>query len=228
MLASRIFLGRARRNLERRLSRLWIDTFAKRTNYDLDRLGSLQNGWFAPQDMPSDSLCYCVGVGLDASFDFELAELGYDVHSFDPTPPAINYMKEANSGRVTFHPWGVLDDDRTDRLFFPLNKSHGSYFIDNLHFSNDYYEVPFYRLETIISKLDHRTPFLLKMDIEGSWYRVVPDIISAGILPEFLMLEYDSPAPVGRVSKVHNVLETSGYKMIVREADNVVYKREQT
>jgi FkbM family methyltransferase len=228
MLATRIFLGRARRNVERRVSRLWIDAFAHRTRETLDRLGSDENGWYAPAAMPSHALWYCIGVGLDASFDFELAGRGFDVHSFDPTPPAIDYMNCQPHGRVNLHPWGVLDADTTDRLHVPLNPTHGSYFLENLHHSKRDFEVPFYRLETILGKLNHKTPYLLKMDIEGNWFRVIPDIIAAGILPEFLMLEYDSPASVNRVSRAHRVLENSGYAMVLREADNVVYRRVNT
>ena len=220
-----VFSGRAWRNVNRRISRAYLDMTSARTDQKMVRLGSAENGWYAPAEFPPGALCYCIGVGQDATFDFDLAAHGGDVHSFDPTPPAIAYMDKNNRGRVTFHPWGVLDRDASMRLYHPLSEEHGSYFIHDLHKTEKFYEVPCYRLSTIMDKLGHTEIHLIKMDIEGSWYEAIPDILSDGILPRFFEIEFDSPAPVWRVSRIKRMLESKGYRLILREHDNAVYER---
>jgi FkbM family methyltransferase len=220
-----VFLGRAWRHSNRRISRLFLDVSGKRTDHDLVRLGSAQNGWYAPTDLPAGALCYCIGVGRDASFDFELARMGGDVHSFDPTPPAVEYMQENNKGQVAFHPWGVLDKDASMRLYFPLSGDHGSYFIHDLHKTGKFYDVPCYQLSTIMKKLGHSDIHLMKMDIEGSWYEAIPNILASGIYPVFFEIEFDSPAPVWRVSKIVRDLHRHGYRLVLRKEDDAVFKR---
>ena len=40
------------------------------------------------------AVCYCVGVGTNASFGLALAELGHEVQSFDPAPLALDYVSK--------------------------------------------------------------------------------------------------------------------------------------
>jgi len=220
-----VFAGRAWRNLNRRVSRLYLDTMVPKIQHDLDKLGSDDHGWYAPKDMPDGARCYCMGVGRDATFDLALSERGAEVHSFDPTPSAVEHMEKVNNGKIQFHPWGVLDSDSSMRLYFPMDEAHGSYFIHDLHGTGRYHEVPCYRVSTIMEKLNHDSVYLVKMDIEGSWYEAVPDMLNSDIKPEFIEIEFDSPAPVWRVSKVVRALVANGYKQALREGDNLVYKK---
>lgn len=223
------FLGRLWRNINRRISRLYLDrSLGGRDAIGWVRIGSVENGWYAPPDMPVGARCYCIGVGQDASYDWALAERGAEVHAFDPTPHAIAYMQDHNRDRVTFHPWGMMDKDRTIRLYFPFDERHGSYFAEDLHGTGKYHEVPCYRFETIMGRLGHSSDslYLVKMDIEGSWYQVLPDMVRSGILPQVLQVEYDSPAPLWRVRPVHRMLIGKGYHLVLREADNAIYHRQ--
>jgi FkbM family methyltransferase len=240
MKQAAVFLGRAWRNLNRRISRLYLNRQLRGAGGGpgggpaggaasgpggFERLGSAQNGWYRPRDLPRGARCYCIGVGLDASFDFALAERGAEVHAFDPTPAAIAYMERVNAGRVAFHPWGVLDSDSTMRLYQPMSADHGSHFLHDLHQTGKFHEVPCYRLATIMGKLGHDRIDLMKMDIEGSWYEALQDMVAAGIRPGILEVEYDSPAPIWRVARIHRLLVRAGYALILREADNAIYRR---
>lgn len=218
-----VFIRRAWRNLNRRVSRLYIGKATSSQLTGLRRLGSAENGWFVDDEMPNGSLCYCLGVGRDASYDFALAEAGAEVHSFDPTPHSVEYMSRENKGRVHFHPWGVYDYDGTMRLFRPLSESHGSYFVNDLHLTGKFVDLPCFRLTTIMRLLNHEDIYLLKMDIEGSWFKCLLDIIKSNIFPVILQVEFDSPAPVWKVRKIHKLLRSNGYAVAIRERDNVVY-----
>lgn len=221
-----VFVGRAWRNLNRQVSRLYLELNNKRESQSLERLGSEAHGWYAPKQFPSGARCYCIGVGRDATFDFALAERGAEVHSFDPTPAAIEYMDQNNADRVSFHPWGVLNKDSTMRLYFSMPQNPGLYFAHDLHKTNKFHEVPCYRMATIMQKLGHEAPYLVKMDIEGGWYEATLDMLNSGICPTFMEIEFDSPAPIWRVARVYRALREAGYRLVLRQGDNAVFKRD--
>lgn len=220
-----VFTGRAWRNVNRRISRQYVKLFARKVTapFAMKRYGSDYGGWYAPDPLPAGALCYCIGVGADATFDFELKRLGGDVHSFDPTPYSIRYMEEHADKGVTFHPWGLWNENTTMKLFAPLSKEHHSHFLTDLHSTGSYEEVDCLTLGTIMERLGHKDIFLLKMDIEGSWYETLSEFIPKGIHPKILGVEFDSPAPVWRVAKTVSMLEKHGYSLAVQEKDNVTF-----
>jgi FkbM family methyltransferase len=223
----KLFLGRAWRKANRIVSRLYLKTFCKVAPHALTRHGSDYGGWYAPDDMPAGALCYCIGVGRDATFDFALGDLGAEVHAFDPTPLAVDYMAQHTDKQVTFHPWGLWDSDKTMKFYVPYGEGHASHFTTDLHGTGRYHEVPCYALDTIRRKLGHedREIYLLKMDIEGAWYESLLDFIPKGTRPTCLGVEFDSPAPVWRVARVVTMLQKHGYRVAVIEKDNVTFMR---
>jgi FkbM family methyltransferase len=223
---ARVWLGRAWRNLNRRISRLYVDSRLKSSPVALTRYGRGEGAWMAPETIPDGAVIYCGGVGVDATFDFDLkTRTGADVHSFDPTPKAIAYMERKNEAGVAFHPWGMLDEDRVVRFYMPLSETHQSSFIHDLHNTGKYVEAQCYRLATTMKKLGHDSLYLLKIDIEGSWYEVLLDMVGGAVRPTIVNVEFDSPAPVWRVRRVTSALEGAGYVPVLREKDNVTFHR---
>lgn len=179
----------------------------------------------APASIPKGAVVYCGGVGLDASFDFDLRKRsGAEVHSFDPTPKAIDYMERSNDCGVIFHPWGMAGEDRTLRFYMPLAESQ-NLFTTDLHRTGQYIEAQCYRLSTIMEQLGHQELFLMKIDIEGSWYDFTRDFIAQGIVPTVFNIEFDSPAPLWRVREITRLLARAGLFPVFREKDNVSFVR---
>lgn len=54
-------------------------------NHKLEKLGSKYGGWIVPVDiLDKNSICYCVGVGEDITFDLELIKrFDCQVYAFD-------------------------------------------------------------------------------------------------------------------------------------------------
>lgn len=223
--SAQVFMGRAWRNLNRRISRQYLKRHEATSAADLHRLGSDYGGWYAPKRMPPGAICYCAGVGVDATFDFAIREAGADVHSFDPTPGSITYMEENAEKGVSFHPWGLWNENAEMKFYFPLNEDHTSFFLKNMHKSDKYFTGHCYTLKHIMEKLDHKQIYLLKIDIEGSWYEVIKDFVADKIFPKFLGVEFDSPAPVWRVAEICKLLARNGYAVVVVEKDNVTFER---
>jgi FkbM family methyltransferase len=168
----------------------------------LTRLGTEEGGWVVPLDQLSEkSVCYCVGAGEDISFDSGLVDrLGCQVHVFDPTPRAIAHVhKRLQSSdaagwrdRLLFHAIGVYNENRDLRFYAPRNPSDVSHSIENLQRTEDYFVAECRTLRTIMDELGHDAIDLLKLDIEGAEHRVLRQMVSDGIRPRLLCVEFDT------------------------------------
>jgi FkbM family methyltransferase len=220
----KVWTGRAWRNINRKISRLYVSCLIKDSPVPLVRYGHGEGSWMAPEKIPNNAIIYCGGVGVDASFDFDLKNrTNADVHSFDPTPKAIEYMEMNNGCGVSFHPWGMLDRDAVVRFYDTLSDEQQSY--SDLHNTGKFTELKCYKISSIMKELNHNHIYLLKIDIEGSWYQVLIDMTGDSIFPDFINVEFDSPAPIWRVRPVMSVLAAAGYAPVFRERDNVVLVR---
>ena len=220
--------GRAWRKLNRLLSIRWLAWRVAHSRIALEKYGEGHAAWYVPADIEPGAVAYCGGVGLDASFDFALAERkGLQVFSFDPTLGSIAYMDEHNDGRVKFYPWGLLDADCTVRFYGPANPEHANWFTQDLHGSSRHFDAQCFTLRTVMTKLGHDRIDLLKIDIEGSWNRVLARMLDDGIAPPTLCVEFDSPAPLWRVRPIVLRLESAGYRLVHHEKENCVFLLDQ-
>lgn len=220
----RVKLGRAWRKANRLLSRAWLETQVRPDSRPLHKFGRGHAAWWVPADIAPGSVAYCGGVGLDATFDFALAEeKRLEVHSFDPTPRAIAYMDEENNGRVHFHPWGLLDRDAVVRFHAPADPRHVNFFVENLHNTTDYFEAECLTIATVMQRLGHDRIDLLKIDIEGSWLPVLSRMLDDNIHPATVCVEFDSPAPLTRVRPLVKRLQRAGYVLARRDKENCVF-----
>lgn len=218
------YAGGAWRRANRYVSRAWLRTQLRPGERTFERFGEGHAAWWVPSDTQPGAVAYCGGVGQDATFDFALAEeKGMEVHSFDPTPGSIAYMERENGGRVHFHPWGMLDNDKVMRFHAPANPKHANWFIDNLHSTEDFFEAHCFTMQTIMSKLGHSSIELLKIDIEGSWGQVISSMLASGIRPRTVCVEFDSPAPIARVRRITKALQNAGYELVRRDKENCLF-----
>ncbi len=99
-------------------------------DWTLQGLGRGDGAWVVPIDLIGPgSICYCVGVGADISFDVELAKRGANVFCFDPTPRSIEYMKHAeyDRERITFKPIGVWRENAELKFYAPMTSTSVNY-----------------------------------------------------------------------------------------------------
>jgi FkbM family methyltransferase len=218
--------GMVWRRINRYGSRAWLRTQITTSPVVLERFGDGHAAWYVRKDTPPGSIAYCGGVGQDATFDFELADRKrMQVHSFDPTPGAIAYMERENQGRVQFHPWGIMDKDQTIKFYAPRDPRHANWFAENIHDTEEFFEADCYSIGSIMKKLGHHRLDLLKIDVEGSWFKVLKGMLDDRILPPTLCVEFDSPAPLSRVRLIVRRLQANGYQLVQREHENCVFIR---
>jgi FkbM family methyltransferase len=184
----------------------------------LEKLGSAYGGWTVPTGLIDESwICYCVGVGEDASFDCALVErFGCRVYAFDPTPRAIAHMDElarrVRAGeempinnkpgtryeiaperldRLVFAPFGVWSEESTQRFFVPKDDRHVSHSIVNLQKTDGYFEAECRTLAGLKKAYGHDRIDLLKLDVEGAEYEILRAMQRDGVRPRVLAVEFD-------------------------------------
>ncbi len=188
------------------------------------RVGSDYGGWaIVPDGLGPGSIVYSFGIGEDASFDTGLIErFGCAVHAFDPTPKSIAWVHaQRRAGTLTdrfvLHEFGLSDRDGTLTFFAPANPGHVSHSAVQHQWASDQsIVVPVKRLSTIMRELGHDRVDLLKMDIEGSEYGVVEDLVASGAPVRQLLIEFHHRFPEigpGKTEAALARLRTAGYDL---------------
>ncbi len=176
-------------------------------------LGSDYGGYYIPNQFKLDesSVCFCFGAGEDISFEISLAKkYKCKVDIFDPTPRSnkhftefqesenyvikdytLNYVKNTID-KLSFHKIGLGDKDEFKTFYPPKDKEHVSYSIENLQNTaeEDSLKVELKTLNTLMTLRNTKEIDILKMDIEGSEYRIIDYMHENSIYPKLFMLEF--------------------------------------
>jgi FkbM family methyltransferase len=160
-----------------------------------EKLGSALGGWVIPSGrLNEDSICYCVGVGEDMTFDLALLErFRCRVFSFDPTPRAIDHaaIVARDKPALLFSPIGVWDQDEILRFYAPKNPLHVSHSVLNLQGTDKFFEASCKKLRSIMQENGHDRIDLLKLDVEGAEYRILNSIFRDRLNIDVICVEFD-------------------------------------
>lgn len=147
------------------------------------RLGSDYGGWFTDvSSLTPESIVYSFGVGDDISWDREILKY-CPVYAFDPDPKCHEWLGKKShewSGEqqmpntFIFSPIGLSTYDGTQRFYDALKE--GKINSSTVKKGSRYYEAWVRSLPSIMEKLGHSRIDILKMDIEGSEFAVIPHI----------------------------------------------------
>lgn len=161
----------------------------------LTKFGSDYGGWSViTQRLNTNSIVYSFGIGEDISFDLGLMEtVKCRVHAFDPTPKSLAWLgKQKLPDLFSYYGVGLAAHDGNVRFHLPKNPEHVS---GSVHSASHLQEtqavdVSMLRLQTIRAFLRHTHIDLLKMDIEGSEYAVIDDLLRDNDKPNQLLIEF--------------------------------------
>jgi FkbM family methyltransferase len=194
------------------------------------RIGSDYGGWEVPADaLHPGCRCYCAGVGEDATLETGLADQWRcEVWSFDPTPAAMTYMRDQIQPREHLHfvPVGIWSEDAT--LYFgpPSNPDHVSH--SALRSSAGGFEAECRSIRSLAMELGHESIDLLKLDIEGAEWVVLPELLTNGPLPRILCFElhFDAEHRARDALRLVDDYRSAGYQLIAVDRQNVTLIRE--
>lgn len=221
-------LRRTYNGINKLIARLSLQNLAsfKKGGLRLERLGQGDGTWCVPTNViRENSICYCVGVGDDATFDMALADRGARVFSFDPTPRAVQYIKnlDYNRERMTFMPIGIWNENKTLKFYAPMNRQHVNLSVRDIHGTGEYFEADCRRLRDVMAELGHDHLDLLKLDIEGAWFEVLQDLVKEKVPVSVLCVEFDSPTSLYKSLLTIRELKKIGLQLVDQDRDNFLF-----
>ena len=185
--------------VSRHLVKRWLRSLAGRDVFQLPQcpvpgeiLGNRGASWFvSPAALRPGAAVYSFGVGRDLSFECALIErFGVTVHAFDPTPRALEWVQGQRLPEgLVLHQLGLAEYDGIAK-FVPSRRVGGENFsMVRQSGIGDPIEAPVRRFATVAA-LVGAPPALVKLDIEGTEYAVLPDMLASGFRPPQLCIEF--------------------------------------
>ena len=151
-------------------------------------VGTEYGGWMLPvAAMRPGWCCYCVGVGADVSFDLELIRR-FDaaaVRAFEPVHAYVDQALETAAGEPRFSADAVAiaPFDGPVRMQASHHPGSASVSLAGIYETTDYTEMPGRSIPSLMSEYGDDRIDLLKLDVEGGEYELVPqlDLVGLGV-----------------------------------------------
>ncbi len=167
-------------------------------------------------------IIYSFGIGEDLSFSEDALERWEcEVFAFDPTPKSVAYVKSnrlIDNERFHFFETGLSDKDETGHFHLPADDSCVSGSLESYSgVKQNTIEVPLKKLSSIMEELGHDQIDVLKMDIEGTEFRVISNMEPSEMKFQQLCVEvHDRFFMNGekQLQKMFYKLSRAGYRII--------------
>jgi FkbM family methyltransferase len=204
----------------------------------LTSFGSRDGIWYCDASrLTSDSIVYSFGLGRDTSFDEALitAFPGLRVWGFDPTPKAVAYVRDRlqnnflDPSHFTLVEEALTGDPNVSTLSFilpPNDPEKVSLRSDSglKHLRNTVsYQAA--TLQSFMARFGHDQLDILKIDVEGSEYAVLEQLLTDDFLPaqQFLLefhLRFFWSNPFLRIrhKRIIQMMEQKGYHLAYCDA----------
>lgn len=146
--------------------------------------GNHYGGFFVATDYINEkSIVYSFGIGEDISFDTALInKFNCKIYGFDPTPKSIRWINSQDlPNGFKFYDFGINYQSEKAIFYFPKNPNFvsGSVIAQNNVNTEEGIEVDLKTLKDTAELLGHSKIDVLKMDIEGSEYAVLEEILQS-------------------------------------------------
>jgi FkbM family methyltransferase len=205
-----------RRRFEYELSRLPL------TSVDgMVELGSAYGGWTVPGSMIERLwLCYSVGAGGDISFDRELMQrFGVMVRAFDAVAQfAESALQEARDAgqeaRFSAHHAAIAMCDGPIRMQQSHDPHSRSVSSAGLYESDRFIELPGRTLTSLMTELGDDHIDLLKLDIEGAEYEVIPTLDLRALGVKVFATQLHHSGSVREARALVTQLRQDGYELV--------------
>ena len=183
--------------------------------------GNTYGGFYLNPDLLNErSVVYSFGIGEDISFDRTVIKNHKcTVFGFDPTPKSIKWIKSQKTpDKFHFYELGISDKNGVLDFYLPKNTEHVSGSLvaqGNKDISNNV-SVQAKTLHAIMMELGHKHIDVLKMDIEGSEYDVIDNILLSNISITQILIEFHERFYDKGILKTRNTvsqLRKNGYEI---------------
>jgi FkbM family methyltransferase len=218
--AARTYLRPAK--LRSALKRRWFEHRMSRVRMrhlsGLIELGTAYGSWIMPGDVIDSSWnCYLAGAGGDVSLDLELVRrYGVTTRSFDPV---LDYVERAvregrDEPRFSAHHAAIAVADGPVRMQITHDAESQSVSGARLYDSHSFVEVPGRSLRSLMAELGDERIDLLKLDIEGSEYQLLPSLDLDGLGVKVLAVQLHHNGSVKAARRLMSALDEQGYDLV--------------
>lgn len=209
--------------------RILIRKFCKDHLIDFDHqnIKTYFNYYLDSSLIGKNSIIYSFGLATNIKFEEKLAsDFDVNVYCFDPTPVAVNYMKNVKNLKLIYQPYGIWVEDKKVKFYY-LDSEHPESFNGSItNYSgnaNNSVNLQCHKLKSLMSMNNHNKIDVLKMDIEGAAIEVMNNILDDNIFPKQIAVEFEvgenediseeafKNFSVG-IIKILNKLKSLGYK----------------
>ena len=193
--------------------------YRRQINVSCTWFGSEYGGFYVVDGLLNpDSIVYSFGVGEDITFDLSLIEaFAANVYAFDPTPLAIKFLNSQElPEKFHFESIGISNKDESAKLYLSSDSRDVSGSIYSSGQKKDWIEVQMKKLSTIMKENSHSKIDLLKMDVEGSEYDVLENMLNEKIFPKQILVEFHHrfvKIGIGKTKRIISKLNSTGYKI---------------
>lgn len=180
----------------------------------LTDVGSAYGGWTIPLDaVEANWTCYCVGIGGDITFDLALAARGATVRAIEPVADYVTQAEEltADEPRITTHQVAVTTEDGPLRMQVTHHAESRSVSSAGLYDTHDYIEVPGRTLTSLMDELGDERIDLLKLDVEGAEYDIVPTLDLRALGVRVFSIQLHHTGTVAQARSLIDGLRKQGY-----------------
>jgi len=181
-------------------------------------LGSPYGAWRIPGGLIGASwLCYCVGAGGDVSFDLELIHRYHaTVRAFDAVGEFVGEALREAAGEPGFsaHHAALTTCDGPIRMQRSHDARSRSVSSAALYDSDEFIELPGRTLQSLMDELGDDHIDLLKLDVEGSEYELLPALDLRALGVKILAAQLHHTTSVARARALIAELRQSGYEPV--------------
>lgn len=228
--ARRLRPGKVRSAARRRLFEFQLERTRLHGMPGLVELGSSYGGWIVPGTLIDPSwVCYCVGVGGDITFDAELTgRYGATVRAFEPVKAYVAWAEQQAAGepRFSVHQLAVAAADGPIRMQMTHHPQSRSVSPVQLYESEEYVELPGRSLPSLMREFGDERIDLLKLDIEGGEYELLPTLDLAALGVKVFSTQLHHVAPIWQARRLVTRLQGQGYEPVAcRSAVKLTFVR---
>jgi FkbM family methyltransferase len=210
--------ARLRAAINRRWFNFRLDRLPTRRYAGLVDVGSEWGGWVVPADLIDDSwICYCVGAGSDISFDLGLIKsYGARVRCLDPFEIFRQQAEEKADGdpRFSFKEVALAEKDGPLTMYGARDPLSGSLSAVNLYESERATMVEGRTLSSLMEEFGDDRADLLKLDIEGSEYEILPTLDLSALGVRVLCVEIHPNHSVAQARRLLDGVTAQGYGLV--------------
>ena len=183
------------------------------------KLGTEYGGWVIADRLlrnKKNAIVYSVGLGRDISFDLALIEnFNCFVYGFDPTPRSLTWLAEQHlPSCMQVLALGIASYDGEASFAPPDNPQWDSF--STISSSDRSISCSVLTFRSMMKRLGHGSVDVLKMDVEGSEYEVIEEVLKGDFFPNQFLIEFHHGLHGIRVQKTRDSIELlrrSGYRL---------------